>query len=87
MLQVILIASLAASAAAFRPAPMVRRSAVKLSMTAEGLAGESAPFGYFDPLGLSDGKSIGDVRVKLCHSIETDHNVIVCQTLVAEANN
>jgi hypothetical protein len=63
MLKVIIVASLAASAAAFRPAPMVRSSAVKLSMTAEGLAGESAPFGYFDPLGLSDGKSIGDVRV------------------------
>jgi hypothetical protein len=52
MLKVIIVAS-----------PMVRSSAVKLSMTAEGLAGESAPFGYFDPLGLSDGKSIGDVRV------------------------
>ena len=63
MLKVIIVASLAASAAAFRPAPMVRSSAVKLTMTAEGLAGESAPFGYFDPLGLSDGKSIGDVRV------------------------
>ena len=86
MLQVIIIASLAASAAAFRPAPMVRRSAVKLSMTAEGLAGESAPFGYFDPLGLSDGKSIGDVRVKLCYSIETDHNLIVCKALVVAYN-
>lgn len=51
MFKTILIASLACSAVAFRPAPMARASLSKLSMNAEGLAGESGPLGYFDPLG------------------------------------
>jgi hypothetical protein len=63
MFQAVLIASLAASAVAFRPAVMARPSLTKLSMSAEGLSGQSAPLGYFDPLGLSAGKSDGDVRV------------------------
>ena len=51
MFKAVLIASLASSAVAFRPAPMARASLSKLSMNAEGLAGESGPLGYFDPLG------------------------------------
>ena len=51
MFKSIIIATLALSAAAFRPAPMARVSMNKLSMNAEGLAGESGPLGYFDPLG------------------------------------
>ena len=51
MFKTIIIATLALSAAAFRPAPMARVSMNKLSMNAEGLAGESGPLGYFDPLG------------------------------------
>lgn len=51
MFKTILVASLACSAMAFRPAPMARASLSKLSMNAEGLAGESGPLGYFDPLG------------------------------------
>ena len=45
-----IIASLAATAVAFNPTA-TRFSAAKLSMTAEGLAGQTAPLGYFDPLG------------------------------------
>jgi hypothetical protein len=63
MIQTILVASLAASAVAFRPAVMARPSLTKVSMSAEGLAGQTAPLGYFDPLGMSAGKSDGDVRV------------------------
>ena len=51
MFKAVLVASLACSAVAFRPAPMARASLSKLSMNAEGLAGESGPLGYFDPLG------------------------------------
>jgi hypothetical protein len=65
MFQFVLIASLAASAVAFRPAVMARPSLTKVSMSAEGLSGQTAPLGYFDPLGLSAGKSDGDVRVSL----------------------
>lgn len=51
MFQTIIIASLALSAVAFRPAPMARVSLNKISMNAEGLNGISGPLGYFDPLG------------------------------------
>jgi hypothetical protein len=59
----LIIASLVASAVAFRPASMARPSMNKLSMSAEGLAGQTAPFGFFDPLSLSAGKSDGEVKV------------------------
>lgn len=64
MFKTILIASLAASAVAFRPAPMARASISKVSMSAEGLAGQTAPLGFFDPLGLSAGKTDGEIKVK-----------------------
>ena len=51
MFKAALIASLATSTVAFSPAVPSRFSAAKLSMTAEGLAGQTAPLGYFDPLG------------------------------------
>ena len=63
MLKIVLIASLVASVMAFWPVLNVRPSLNRLSMTAEGLAGQTAPFGYFDPLGLSSDKSDGDVKV------------------------
>lgn len=50
MFKAAIIASLATSAVAFNPTAS-RFSATKLSMTAEGLAGQTAPLGYFDPLG------------------------------------
>jgi hypothetical protein len=65
MFQAVLIASLAASAVAFRPAVMARPSLTKVSMSAEGLAGQTAPLGFFDPLSLSAGKTAGEIKVVL----------------------
>ena len=53
MFKAALIASLATSAVAFRPTSSSRVSMAKLSMSAEGLAGQTAPLGYFDPLGTT----------------------------------
>jgi light-harvesting complex I chlorophyll a/b binding protein 1 len=62
MFQTLIVASLAASAVAFRPAAFCRPTLARVSMTAQGLAGESAPFGFFDPLSLSAGKTDGEVK-------------------------
>ena len=35
------------------------------SGSAEGLAGQTAPLGYFDPLGLGTGKTDGEIKVLL----------------------
>ena len=56
MISTVVIASIIASAVAFAPASRVHRSGA-LSMSAESLPGAIPPFGYFDPLGLSKGKS------------------------------
>ena len=64
MFQTIIVASLAASAVAFRPAVMARPALTKVSMSAEGLAGQTSPLGFFDPLGLSAGKTDGEVKVR-----------------------
>ena len=77
MFRTAIIASLAASSAAFSLAPAVRLTSTRLSMakgekpkgglvgsgSAEGLAGQTAPLGFFDPLGLSTGKTDGDIKV------------------------
>jgi hypothetical protein len=47
----LLIATIATSAVAFGPASLARPTMSRLSMNAEGLAGETGPLGYFDPLG------------------------------------
>jgi hypothetical protein len=47
----LLIATIATSAVAFGPASLTRPTVSRLSMNAEGLAGETGPLGYFDPLG------------------------------------
>jgi hypothetical protein len=65
MFQTLIVASLAASAVAFRPAAFARPTLARVSMSAEGLAGESAPFGFFDPLSLSAGKTDGEVKVMI----------------------
>lgn len=63
--------SMVASVAAFSSSRNVRPSTTKLSMglvgsgSAEGLAGQTAPLGYFDPLGLSTGKTDGEIKVLL----------------------
>ena len=64
MFKVIVLSAAIASTAAFQPARMARPSFLKIAMSAESLSGQSAPLGYFDPLGLSADKSDGDVRVK-----------------------
>ena len=75
MFKCALITTLATTAVAFCPSRNVRLSSIKsLSMglvgsgSAEGLAGQTAPLGYFDPLGLSTGKTDGDIKVRLCES-------------------
>jgi hypothetical protein len=63
--------SMAASVVAFSSSRNLRPSTTKLSMglvgsgSAEGLAGQTAPLGYFDPLGLSTGKTDGEIKVQL----------------------
>jgi hypothetical protein len=49
-MKLIIVATLAASAAAFAPAPMRKAS----SALAEGLPGALEPVGFFDPLGLAE---------------------------------
>ena len=51
MFKTALLATLAGSAVAFQATPVSRLATTKLSMSAEGLAGVTAPLGYFDPLG------------------------------------
>ena len=63
MFKALVLSAAIVSIVAFQPARMARPSILKVAMSAEGLTGQSAPFGYFDPLGLSEGKSDGDVRV------------------------
>jgi hypothetical protein len=67
MFRTLVIASVVmASAMAFSPASMMsRRSATKISMSAEFLPGALAPLGYFDPLGFCAGKTEGEVKVKI----------------------
>ena len=54
MFKTALLATLAGSAVAFQATPVSRLATTKLSMSAEGLAGVTAPLGYFDPLGKLD---------------------------------
>lgn len=71
MIKTLSCLAIAASAAAFSPSMNVRLTTNKLSMglvgsgSAEGLAGQTAPLGYFDPLGLSTGKTDGEIKVRL----------------------
>jgi hypothetical protein len=75
MFQAVLIASLAASAVAFRPAVMARPSLTKVSMSAEGLAGQTAPLGFFDPLSLSAGKTDGEIKVAMSN-LSDNHRML-----------
>lgn len=63
MFQALIVASLVVSAVAFSPASFARPSLAKVSMSAEGKVGSTAPLGYFDPLKLSEGKTDGEVKV------------------------
>ena len=48
--------------AAFRTTIVRNRRAFTLSMSAEGFVGSLPPFGFFDPLGLSNGKSESEIK-------------------------
>lgn len=69
MFKCALISTLAVAVVAFSPSTNVRSTNKSLFMgligsgSAKGLAGETAPLGYFDPLGLSTGKTDGDIKV------------------------
>lgn len=56
-----LVSLIVSPVAAFAPRSFVQRAS-KLSMSAEDLAGALPPLGYFDPLGLSSGKTVEEVR-------------------------
>ena len=52
-----------ASVSAFSPRSFASSRVVsKLAMSAEGLPGALAPVGFFDPLGLSSGKTDGEIK-------------------------
>jgi hypothetical protein len=81
MFQTLLVASLAVSAVAFRPASSSSRVSVsKLSMSSEFLPGALAPLGYFDPLGLSKDKTEGECKV--CQCINVFHFILNYQDSV-----
>jgi len=54
---VALALALVASASAFSPAPQRVPSSMALHMGAESMEGASAPFGYWDPMGISESGS------------------------------
>ena len=69
MFRTLVAATFVATGLAFGPVANVRASTMRVSMglvgsgSAEGLAGQTAPLGYFDPLGLSTGKTDGEIKV------------------------
>jgi hypothetical protein len=63
MFKTLIVASVVASVVAFRPASFARPTLGRVSMSAEGQVGSTAPLGFFDPLKLSDGKTDGEVKV------------------------
>lgn len=79
MFKSIIIATLALTAAAFRPALMTRVSMNKLSMNAEGLAGESGPLGYFDPLGNRFITHIGHQK-RIEHATDINGTQFFCRS-------
>jgi hypothetical protein len=60
MFTTLIIASSMASACAFSLSSA--RSSSSLKMSAEGMVGQLAPVGFFDPLGFSAGKSSGELK-------------------------
>lgn len=62
MFKFVIVSSVIASAVAFAPASRMLRVSPKISMSSEFLPGAVAPFGYFDPLSLSKGKTEGECR-------------------------
>ena len=62
MFRFISVASIIVAATALRMPAVSRTHKAALSMSAEGLVGSLAPVGFFDPLGLSAGKSAGEIK-------------------------
>jgi hypothetical protein len=62
MFKSVIVCTVIASAAAFAPVSRMLRVSPKISMSSEFLPGAVAPFGYFDPLSLSKGKTEGECR-------------------------
>lgn len=62
MNKIVAVASMVATVSAFRAMPSTSKVSSALKMSAEGLNGATAPFGYFDPLGFANGKSPADVK-------------------------
>ena len=54
MMKFVALALALASASAFAPAPQRVPSSTALHMGAESMEGASAPFGYWDPMGISE---------------------------------
>ena len=54
MMKFVALALALASASAFAPAPQQVPSSTALHMGAESMEGASAPFGYWDPMGISE---------------------------------
>jgi hypothetical protein len=61
MFKLCVLLSALASAAAFAPARSAMRSSA-MKMSAEGMVGQLAPVGFFDPLGLSSGKTPAELK-------------------------
>lgn len=62
MFSITVLATLFATAAAFRAPVSSKISSRSLQMSAEDMVGSLAPMGFFDPLGLSKGKSDADLK-------------------------
>jgi len=63
MFRFFVVSAIMASVMAFAPSAMrSSRSALRMSAAGELASGATAPFGFFDPLGLSKGKSEADIR-------------------------
>jgi len=80
---IVLLASLLSASA------MVRTTRSSLRMSASGLVGSTAPLGFFDPLGLSNGKT--DAEIKKIREAELKHGrvamVAALGILTGEATN
>jgi hypothetical protein len=61
MFKLCVILSVLASVAAFAPARSAMRSSA-MKMSAEGMVGQLAPVGFFDPLGLSTDKTPSELK-------------------------
>jgi len=62
MFKFAVILSTLASVAAFAPAGISATHSSAMKMSAEGMVGQIAPVGFFDPLGLSEGKTPEELK-------------------------